>query len=130
MPICSLSKFTDAYITGALWSSSNDAGDPLFSYLDRSDIHENTLAVMLKDCRDFFFDNEADILCDGGPTGLYGSSQVEMAGHDFWLTRCGHGAGFWDGDWPEQAGERLTRASEKYGNVDLYVCLDGKVHAF
>ena len=23
----------------------------------------------------------------------------EYAGHDFWLTRNGHGAGFWDGDW-------------------------------
>ena len=25
-----------------------------------------------------------------------------MGAHDFWLTRNGHGAGFWDGDWPEE----------------------------
>ena len=24
------------------------------------------------------------------------SSLASQAGHDFWLTRCGHGAGFWD----------------------------------
>jgi hypothetical protein len=28
-------------------------------------------------------------------------SNLERFGHDFWLTRQGHGAGFWDGDWPE-----------------------------
>ena len=31
----------------------------------------------------------------------------EEAGHDLWLTAVGHGAGFWDGDWPEH-GEYLT----------------------
>jgi|TARA_R110000744_G_scaffold366338_1_gene475354 hypothetical protein len=25
--------------------------------------------------------------------------ECERIGHDFWLTRNGHGAGFWDGDW-------------------------------
>ena len=27
--------------------------------------------------------------------------QCERIGHDFWLTRNGHGAGFWDGDWDD-----------------------------
>lgn len=38
---------------------------------------------------------------------------------DFWLTRNGHGAGFWDGDWPVPAATRLTEASEKAGEVYL-----------
>lgn len=44
-------------------------------------------------------------------------------GHDFWLTRNGHGAGFWDrglGD----VGERLTAAARSYG--DAYVEFDEK----
>ena len=52
-----------------------------------------------------------------------------MAGHDFWLTRCGHGAGFWDGDRPEPAATVLTKASKAYGEVDLYIGDDGKVYA-
>ena len=44
----------------------------------------------------------------------------EVAGHDFWLSRNGHGAGFFDGDWPEN-GDKLQAAAEKYGQVDLQV---------
>ena len=46
---------------------------------------------------------------------------AENAGHDFWLTRNGHGAGFWDRDLPKDVGDALTRASEKYGEINLYV---------
>lgn len=31
----------------------------------------------------------------------------ETIGHDFWLTRNGHGAGFWDGDY--RRGKELTK---------------------
>jgi len=43
------------------------------------------------------------------------------------MTRNGHGAGFWDGDWPDD-GDRLTKASEAYGTFDLYVGDDGEIH--
>jgi hypothetical protein len=44
---------------------------------------------------------------------------IEQAGHDFWLTRNGHGAGFWDRPeiYGEQAAEELTRASELMGQT-------------
>jgi hypothetical protein len=51
------------------------------------------------------------------------------AGHDFALTRNGHGAGFWDGDWPEPAATELTKLSKEYGEVDLYVGDDGLLWA-
>lgn len=47
----------------------------------------------------------------------------------FWLTRCGHGCGFWDGDWSEPAATILTDAAHAFGNVDLYVGDDGKIYA-
>jgi hypothetical protein len=56
------------------------------------------------DCRDFVAGNWSDL--EGIDAG--------EAGHDFALTRNGHGAGFWDrglGD----AGDRLTNASKPYG---------------
>lgn len=128
-PQCSLSEFAAAYIEAALWSSTDDDGTPLDSGLDRDDIAPETLAEMLADCRAFYEANETAIHCEGGPTGPDGSSQVEMAGHDFWLTRCGHGAGFWDGDWPEPHAATLTAASESMGNIDLCLGDDGKIYS-
>lgn len=41
-------------------------------------------------------------------------------GHDFWLTRNGHGSGFWDRDLPHGAGRVLTDAAHRFGECDLY----------
>ena len=40
------------------------------------------------------------------------------AGGDFHLTRNGHGAGFWDGGWPEH-GDELTELAKPYGTAEL-----------
>lgn len=45
---------------------------------------------------------------------------IEQAGHDFWLTRNGHGTGFWDR--PEiyqcQYSQFFTRIAEGYGEAN------------
>ena len=46
--------------------------------------------------------------------------------HDFWLTRNGHGTGFWDGDYPE-TGDRLTELAKKFGECNLYVTDDNEI---
>lgn len=48
-------------------------------------------------------------------------------GHDFLLTRNGHGAGFWDGDWGDD-GDELTRIAKGYGNISLYLGDDMIAH--
>jgi hypothetical protein len=53
---------------------------------------------------------------------------LEAFGHDFWLTRNGHGAGFWDRGLGA-LGDRLTDASKPYGEVNLWVDADGSVRA-
>lgn len=50
-------------------------------------------------------------------------------GHDFWLTRNGHGAGFWDGDYPDDLGRDLTKAAKVYGSCELYIGDDGLIYA-
>lgn len=50
------------------------------------------------------------------------------AGHDFWLTRNGHGAGFWDGDWPEPFAAQLTAAAKAFGECNLYAGDDGRLY--
>ena len=52
---------------------------------------------------------------------------------DFWLTRNGHGRGFWDrapSDDPEytEVGEKLTLIAESFRNVDPYVGDDGLIY--
>ena len=59
----------------------------------------------------------------------YGCTIEQSAGADFWFTRCGHGAGFWDGDWQEPHAAGLDALSKQFGNVDLYVGDDGKIYA-
>lgn len=59
--------------------------------------------------------------------GMSVEDAYEHAGHDFWLTRNGHGAGFWDRGMG-QLGEDLTAACKPYGSADdhtPYDCGDG-----
>lgn len=83
-----------------------------------SDIDDRTLAQMVEDCARFQQEN-AELLAHG---------EDSRGGHDFWLTRNHHGAGFWDGDWPDDVGEALTAKAHEYGQIDLYVH-DGVVYS-
>lgn len=127
-----LDSFTSGYAVAALWSSTDNSdeqgGDPLDDNYDVDDIASDTLEQMRRDCAKFQRDNEkdldkaykADVFVDGRRYNAH------SAGFDFWLTRAGHGAGFWDRGLGA-VGDRLTEASKKYGTFALYV-QDGKVH--
>jgi len=120
-------EFFDAYVECALWSSTDNDGDPLNE--SGRQIDQDTLDKMRADCDAFYDANCLDLVHDDIPPVRNGVTSTERAGHDFWLTRCGHGAGFWDGDWPEPYATRLTDACKAFGNVDLYVGDDGKIYA-
>ena len=127
--------FFDAYIAAALWSSTDDNDEPLDHAYGIGDIDAATLATMRADCERFARE-QAEWITDEhlkyGPVasreheGMYGA--VERAGHDFWLTRNGHGCGFWDGDWNEPAATHLTAAAHAFGEFNLYVGDDGQVY--
>lgn len=112
--------FTQAYAHAMLWANTTeedadgnptgesvdpyawaDSGDPLwavsaFTVQSRRQVNE--------DCTAFVRDQWGD-LADLDPG---------QAGHDFALTRNGHGAGFWDRGLGDR-GDRLTQASKPYG---------------
>lgn len=123
-----MDDFTLAYIECALWATNDESneqgGEPLDANYSISDLAPETLEAMIADCAAFQKANAADVAA--GPDG-HDYDRYERAGHDFWLTRNHHGAGFWDGDYPEEIGERLTAASHAYGEVNLYVH-DGRVY--
>lgn len=120
-----LDDFTTAYIEAALWSSTDDKGEPLDKEYGFEDIASETVKAMVADCKDFQESNRA--LIDACEYGFNGYSRDEMAGHDFWLTRNRHGAGFWDRGLGE-LGKKLTDLAHAYGSFDLYVGDDGKIY--
>lgn len=129
-----MDEFTRGFLVTALWSSTDNADDsggaPLDENYSIDDFDPASLAGLSEDCRRFQEEN-ADDLATCYEAGIRGSDAGDefSAGHDFWLTRCGHGAGFWDGDYPEPQATRLTEASKKFGNVDLYIGDDGVLYA-
>lgn len=104
-----MNKFLRAYLECALWLSTDEEGQPLDDVNSINDISEQTYSEAEADCADFIADNDKDI-----------NGKYSQAGHDFWLTRNHYGAGFWDGNWPKAAGQRMTLASQAFGMVDLY----------
>lgn len=123
-----LDAFTQAYIECALWSSTDDKGEPLDREHSPDDIDPATLQGMISDCQDFQESNRellerAYALYTHSPEW----SHESQAGHDFWLTRNGHGAGFWDRGLGA-VGQELTQAAKIYGSVYLSA-YEGKVYA-
>lgn len=121
-----MDEFTRAYMQAMLWAETDNAndqgGEPLDANYDMTDFSAEALRRIHKDCAEFQQKANLDEIQSYSEVNIN-----EMAGHDFWLTRVGHGAGFWDGDWEEEDGKRLTDLSEWFGNVDVYVGDDGKL---
>lgn len=127
-----LDDFTDGYILGALWSSSDpDTEEPLDKNHDAEDLDEETLEAMSNDAARFY-DSWWRVI--EAATKKKGTKHkdlreaYEQAGVDFWLTRNGHGSGFWDGDWSEPEATNLTSGSKKFGGYNLLVGDDGRIY--
>lgn len=72
---------------------------------------------------------ENDVRCFVARAGdLFEDMAPEQIGHDFWLTRNRHGAGFWDRGLGER-GDRLSDIAKEFGESwpylddEGYVCL-------
>ena len=122
-----MDNFTRQYLQTALWSSTDesreDGGDPMDRKYSVGDLSEEIVAWATADC-DRFRALAGDML-DEHP-------DPTRAAHDFWLTRNGHGAGFWDGDWPIN-GDALTALvgwGTDFGEVSLYIGDDGEIYHF
>jgi hypothetical protein len=143
-----LSDRTFVYLETALWSSTvmlpcteddlvDDCMDvdedhplhgikdssPLDDYFGVEDCDADLLREAEEDCDDFFELIEEAGLYD---RALEYTDDNHIA-YDFWLTRNGHGAGFWDGDYGDKLGRELTDACAGWGGVDLCVGENGFV---
>ena len=117
------------YLATALWSSSNPDSENGEEPMDANhSIEDFTAEARAKAEADI-----SDFLAKATPVVEAIDPNYELTddtiGHDFWLTRNGHGAGFWDGDYPEKIGKALTEIAQTFSGLDLIVNDDGKVEA-
>jgi hypothetical protein len=115
-----------AYVQCALWASTDDEGEPLDGLYEAWDFADEAEASMIEDVENFL-----DLVEEKGIEWRIGWTAEQM-GHDFWLTRNRHGAGFWDryhGIDPRGiVGSELTELAHPFGTSDVYVGDDGKLY--
>ena len=114
-----------AYMQCALFTSTDEDGEPLDGLYETWDLSDEAQTSMIEDCEGFL-----DQLDVAGVDWRQGWS-TEQLGHDLWLTRNGHGAGFWDryyNDPRAKLGDELTKWAKSFGSSDLYVGDDGKLY--
>ena len=120
-----LEQFTAACIEALYFTDTGEEGQPP----DDAEIDPETRLNLEADCRSFWrrYGCYVDVAeCSRG-WGEY--PKAAQAGHDFWLTRNGHGSGFWDGYWSEPYGDMLSKGSKHYGAFETYLGDDGKIYA-
>ena len=122
--MANLEIFTSACIAALYFTDTGDIDQPPSD----AELNAETRADLEADCRSFWRRFgcyvEADICANVGTEG-----PIAQAGHDFWLTRNGHGAGFWDGEWPKVYADMLTEGAKGYGEFETYFGDDGEIYA-
>ena len=106
------------YIQTALWSSIDEDGESLDDRFSEADLSDEAKVRAENDWMSFL--KQSGDLVEG--------LDLTDVAHDFWLTRNGHGAGFWDGDYEQELGKNLTKLAHTFSKVTLYVGNDGKLH--
>lgn len=103
----------NGYIAAMQWASVDDDCEPLEAYELSALAKENAAAA----CDAFLAVHGADLDLVIGSNPEYSYSS---AGHDLFLTREGHGAGFWDRNLGHY-GDVFTKYSEGLGSCNPYV---------
>jgi hypothetical protein len=133
-----LDEFVDGFVKAALWSTTGtvdeeDLKNPSFEgcevgddynlddHFGPEDIHEEAMEQIRSDCEGFISECH-ELLLVAMNTGR----PLDHLGHDFLLSKNGHGTGFWDRGLGE-TGDLLHKASKPYGNTELCLGCNGKL---
>ena len=113
------SKFISSYLAALAWTE--ECREEFNFEFDVDDLTNDALSEIIRDCSNFL-----EMVEDEGINMVGAHYGAEQAGHDFWLTRNRHGAGFWDRGLGE-VGDQLTRIAHSFGSVDVYRTDRGKI---
>ena len=123
-----IDAFVRGYLEAVLWIEIDDDEEPLD---DTYRLHDFDLWSIIRASSEAvdFLNNAGGLLEYAAQKGEYaartqrGADRREFflkAGHDFLLTRNGHGVGFWDRGLGA-VGDILTEIAQSYGSVHAYV---------
>lgn len=107
-----------------LWSETDEDGTPLDEEHGPEDVAWEAWAEMREDLEGFMSIIE-ESASERAREIIMGDA--EQAGHDFVLTRNGHGTGFWDRGYGD-AGDELSKWAKTFGEAHAYVGDDGQVY--
>jgi len=124
------------YLIAALWSEIDDDGNPLDDRFCVDDVAPETVAQARLECQAFIDAAGPDLVNammahyqDSGMSHHPDAGSASACfGHDFLLTRNGHGAGFWDRGAGE-TGDALAEICRRFLEVYFYVGDDGRVYS-
>ena len=117
-----LDDFVGAYFDAMYFTDTGDEGQPTKDIV----LATETYRKGVDECRAFVASAWL-----AGALDITNLRQMTMAGHDFWLTRNGHGTGFWDRTddvYGPGNGEVLTQLAEKAGEAETYEGGDGRLY--
>lgn len=116
--------FTQGYIEALLFSSTVEINGETVNADQVEYVSTAAIGSCTADCY-AFLSKHKPLVKQAARIKGYSASQ---AGHDFALTRNGHGAGFWDREvLPQELRDALTAASQAFGEVSAYVNDAGEV---
>lgn len=124
-----LDEFTQAYIEAMYFTDGQGIDEDGFD--GNTMLSPEAFEQIKADC-EFFQGRARHLLEDAYETGQYDAAR---AGHDFWLTRNGHGSGFWDRKELDRLstinatlGDRLTKVAKEFRSLSLVKGDDGLLY--
>lgn len=125
-----LTPFAQGYLEAAFFTDC-DSDNPELEGACFLDLAPATVAQVIADCAAFELAN-ADALAACYQQNLHNGERYRdtQAGHDFWLTRNGHGAGFWDRGLGSE-GAKLSDSCcfrKAFSERSAYLGDDGLIH--
>lgn len=112
--------FIDGYIDCMLWANGfvDQDENAVLEASDRDDLSWDALKNLVRDAVGFYTAQIAPL-----HTAEAQGRPWDHLGHDFALTRNGHGVGYWDRELGA-VGDELTTAAEAYGEAHLIKYVD------
>jgi hypothetical protein len=114
-----IDQFTNSYLQTAHWARF-DSGEASRGFSNAAkQVAKQDCQLFIDKVRKEFTENEASSILN-----LEGNDLTSLTAHDFFLTRDGHGSGFWDkeiyNEIAKDGGERLTKLSKECRESGIY----------
>lgn len=113
-----LDNLVNSYLHTAIWVEDDDGNG--------YDFTKKAKAIAKQDCQLFIDRVREEFTADEANAIItyQGQDVTTLAGHDFYLTRNGHGAGFFDKEVYNELAtngcDRLTEIASKFGSATCY----------